>query len=123
MKGLNPTLQNLRLEKIGVVPQTADEVKRFAAFANYYRKHIKNVAKLCGPLNKLTRKNVEFNWTEGCEHSFRYLKKCFMNPPVLDYPDFSEGNIFTLHTDASGKALEAVLSNQNARLFHSQVRR
>ena len=115
VEGIKPDPSKLEVIKNWSSPQTADEVKRFVAFANYYRKHIKDFAKFCSPLNKLTRKNVEFNWTEGCEHSFQYLKKCFMNPPVLDYPDFSEGNIFTLHTDASGKALGAVLSNQNAR--------
>lgn len=36
------------------------------AFANYYRKHIENFAKMCSPLNKLTRKGVDFQWTELC---------------------------------------------------------
>lgn len=114
-EGVKPDPSKIEIIKHWSSPQTADEVKRFVAFANYYRKHIKDFARLCSPLNKLTRKNEDFNWTEECERSFQYLKKCFMNPPVLDYPDFSEKNIFTVHTDASGKALGAVLSNQNAR--------
>lgn len=36
-----------------------------------------------------------------------------MNPPVLDYPVFEKSNTFHLHTDASGYAIGAVLSNDN----------
>lgn len=43
------------------------------------------------------------------------MKNCFITPPILDYPDFSDKNTFTLHTGASGKAIGAVLSNQNGR--------
>ena len=115
VEGVKPDPSKIEIIKQWSSPRSADEVKRFVAFANYYRKHIKDFAKLCSPLNKLTRKNEDFKWTEECERSFQYLKECFMNPPVLDYPNFSESNIFTLHTDASGKALGAVLSNQNTR--------
>ena len=115
MEGIKPDPSKIEIIKQWSSPQTADEVKRFVAFANYYRKHIKNFALHCNPLNKLTRKSVEFVWTEECEHSFQYLKKCFVNPPVLDYPDFSDKNTFTLHTDASGNAIGAVLSNLNSR--------
>lgn len=115
VEGVKPDPSKIEIIKNWSSPKTADEVKRFVAFANYYRKHIKDFARLCSPLNHLTRKGVEFIWTDECEKSFQFLKECFMNPPVLDYPDFSTNNIFTLHTDASGKALGAVLSNQNAR--------
>ena len=93
------------------------------AFVNYYRKHIKNFARLCVPLNNLTRKNIDFDWTPECETAFQELKENFMKPPVLDYPDFSESNVFKLHTDASGYGIGAVLSNNNDRpiAFASQM--
>ena len=114
-EGIKPDPAKIETIKIWSSPKNADEVKRFVAFANYYRKHIRDFAKLCSPLNRLTRKGVECKWEEECEKCFQLLKDCFMNPPILDYPDFSEQNIFTLHTDASGKALGAVLGNQNTR--------
>uniref|UniRef100_A0AAG5D2B9 RNA-directed DNA polymerase n=1 Tax=Anopheles atroparvus TaxID=41427 RepID=A0AAG5D2B9_ANOAO len=65
------------------------------------------------PLNRLTRKGVPFEWTPTCQKTFEKLKENFVKPPILDFPDFSENNTFTLHTDASNIALGAVLSNKN----------
>lgn len=56
-----------------------------------------------------------FKWTDDCETSFNKLKYALMNPPVLDYPDFSENNTFKLQTDASKLGLGAVLSNGNGK--------
>lgn len=114
-EGIRPDPAKIAAVKAWPTPKTADEVKRFVAFANYYRKHIQHFAKLCMPLNKLTRKNVPFEWTEACNTAFEKLRTVFVNPPVLDYPNFSSENMFTLHTDASGYAIGAVLSNNNAK--------
>lgn len=107
-------------DKINVIknyprPQSADEIKRFVAFANYYRKFIKGFAELAQPLNKLCSKNAKFVWTIDCEQAFQALKLALMSPPVLQYPDFSEGNEFLLQTDASGKAIGSVLCNRDGR--------
>lgn len=114
-EGIKPDPKKIECIKNWNVPKNADEVKRFIAFANYYRKHIENFAKICIPLNKLTRKNMKFVWTKDCQTSFETLKTKFMNPPILDYPDFNQANKFVLHTDASGYAIGAVLSNKNGR--------
>ena len=95
------------------VPKSAEELKRFVAFANYYRRHIKNFAETALPLNKLTKKNIEFEWTKDCQESFESLKYALVNPPVLDFPNFSQENVFQLKTDASGISIGAVLSNSN----------
>lgn len=112
-EGVLPDPQKIETIKNWKSPSSSDEVKRFVAFANYYRKHIRNFASLCLPLNYLTRKGIEFNWSEECETAFQQLKERFIKPPVLDYPDFSEKNTFKLHTDASGYGIGAVLSNKN----------
>lgn len=94
-------------------PKNANETKRFVAFVNYYRKFIKNFAQIAAPLNNLSKKNVTFNWTLECQNAFKTLKNALINPPILQYPNFSPSNIFTLKTDASGVAIGAVLSNAN----------
>lgn len=114
-EGVQPDPQKTAVIKSWPRPTNADEVKRFVAFANYYRKHIQNFAALCAPLNFLTRKNIKFEWNKECETSFQQLKQKFLSAPILDFPDFSEENIFTLHTDASGYAIGAVLSNKNGK--------
>ena len=114
-EGVLPDPSKIEIIKNWKSPVTPDEVKRFVAFANYYRKHIRDFAKICAPLNYLTRKDVVFNWTAECEAAFQKMKGLFVKPPVLDYPNFDEENIFKLHTDASGYGLGAVLSNMNDR--------
>lgn len=89
-------------------PTNADETKRFVAFANYYRKFIRNFAQLCIPLNNLTRKNVNFKWTEDHQYSFNEIKNQLLQMPILNFPDFSKEFIVT--TDASNLACGAVIS-------------
>lgn len=114
-EGIKPDPAKIQCIKQWPIPTTADEVKRFIAFANYYRKHIPNFAKICVPLNVLTRKHVPFEWTDTCQYSFDNLREKFINPPVLDYPNLSQDNKFILQTDASGYAIGSVLSNQNGK--------
>lgn len=95
------------------VPTNTDEVKRFVAFCNYYRKFIKNFAEITYPLNKLTRKYETFIWTNECQKAFETLKHSLITPPVLEFPDFSDDNEFVIQTDASGTAIGAVLCNKN----------
>lgn len=107
-------------EKISVVqnyptPQNSNETKRFVAFANYYRKFIPNFAQIATPLNRLLKKGVTFEWTQDCEVAFEKLKHALINPPILDFPNFSNENTFTLKTDASSYAIGAVLCNKNDR--------
>lgn len=90
------------------LPKSADEVKRFVAFCNYYRRFIPNFASVTQPLNKLTRKSVDFLWTRECQNSFDHLKKALISPQILQYPDFTKQFIVT--TDASKDACGAVLS-------------
>lgn len=94
-------------------PTNTDEVKRFVAFTNYYRKFLPKFAEIAHPLNKLTRKGVPFEWNTKCEQSFETLKQRLASPPILQYPDFSDQNRFIVQTDASNNAIGAILSNGN----------
>ena len=55
----------------------------------------------------LTRKDVTYQWTEGCENAFVQLKDSLTQALVLAYPCFDKD--FFLETDASGTGLSAVL--------------
>ena len=113
--GVQPDPEKLNVVKNYPVPKNSDEVKRFVAFANYYRKFINKFAAIAQPLNNLSKKNTKFQWTDDCQQSFDLLKQLLMNPPILQYPNFSSDNVFTLQTDASGYAIGAVLANQNGK--------
>lgn len=92
------------------VPKNADEVRRYVAFCNYYRKFIQNFSEIAQPLNKLLRKNTLFEWSDECHQSFELLKTKLLQPQILQYPDFQKE--FILTTDASSTACGAVLSQK-----------
>lgn len=114
-EGISPDPEKVLAIKDYPRPTTSDEVKRFVAFANYYRKFIPNFARIVLPMNKLCGRYATFDWTDECEKSFLLLKNSLMNPPVLDYPDFSDNNTFILQTDSSGFAVGSVLCNGNGK--------
>lgn len=106
--GVYPDPSKFHVIKNYPTPKTVKDVQRFVAFANYYRKFISNFAEKAMPLNQLLRKNVVFEWTDERKKAFETLKYCLMNPPVLQYPDFTKP--FILTTDSSSFAFGAVLS-------------
>lgn len=109
-KGILPDDSKYEVIKQYPTPQSGEEVKRWVAFTNYYRRFIPNYAQIAYPLNKLTRKNVKFEWSEECQNSFSKLKNSLLSPRILQYPDFSKQFIIT--TDASNTACGAVLSQE-----------
>ena len=82
-------------------PRTPTEVRSFMGLVGYYRRFVKDFAKIATPLTKLTRKNEKFTWNDKCEESFQELKKNLITAPVLMLPD-EQGN-FVIFSDASHK--------------------
>lgn len=92
------------------IPQDKNSTRRFVAFANYYRRFISNFSVIAQPLNRLTRKNTSFEWTDECQRAFDILRKKLMNPPILKYPDFTK--TFTVIVDASKIGCGAILTQK-----------
>jgi len=51
--------------------------------ANYYRRFIKDFAKMAAPLHVLVRKEQKWKWEGEQEEAFRRLKEVFTTEPVL----------------------------------------
>ena len=100
-------------EKVHVVsewppPQNLRQLRGFLGITGYYRRFVKDYAKIAAPLNAITRKNQPFEWNEQCQIAFDRLKQALLSPPILAMPN-DEGQYF-LDTDASDHAIGAVLS-------------
>ena len=80
----------------------------FYGLASYYRRFVKDFAKIAEPLSRLTRKNNTFTWTDETQESFDRLKRALMQTPTLEYPRPDIPCI--LDTDASDVAVGGVLS-------------
>jgi len=59
------------------------------------------------PMTELTKKGVEFKWTDACDNAFQTLKTKLMTAPILTQPDITEG--FDVYCDASRIGLGCVL--------------
>jgi hypothetical protein len=102
-------------EKVAAVknwpqPKNAKEIRSFLGLCSYYRKYVKGFAMIARPLHKLAEKNAKYVWTEECQHAFDQLKEALMTSPILSYP--LPNKPFVLDTDASDKAVGAVLSQE-----------
>jgi transposase InsO family protein len=98
------------------VPKNRIDVMSFLGFANYYRRFIKDFAKIAAPLHNLTKKEDTFVWTEKAQSAFEELKHAFVSAPILKYADFSKP--FVLETDASNYAMGCVLSQHFDGVLH-----
>ena len=90
------------------VPTKVKHVQAFLGFANFYRRFIKDFAKITKPLTTLTKKDQPWVWGTEQQKAFDDLKKAFTSAPILRIPD--DVNPFRLSTDASDFAIGSVLS-------------
>lgn len=89
-------------------PKKLTHVQRFLGMINYYRRYIRDCAKIAKPLYNLSKKDQPFEWTHECETAFNELKSILINGVILQFPDFEK--TFLVTTDASNFAVGAVLS-------------
>lgn len=107
-EGVQPNPARIEKVKNYPVPRNSKEIKQFLGLCGYYRKFVKDFAKIAKPINQLLRKDKEFQWTSEQQTAFETLRDALITQPVLQYPNWNEP--FILTTDASNHALGAVLS-------------
>ena len=89
-------------------PKNVKDVRKFLGLANYYRRFIKDFARVARPINMLTRKDVKWQWGVEQQKAFNELKKVFTTKPVLAAPDLDKE--FRVEANASNYATGGVLS-------------
>ena len=109
-------LKNLRPTSIG-------EVRKLLGLLSYYRRYIKDFAKIANPIHQLLKANDKgeglktkngqapskssVEWSAECQTATEELIESLTSSPVMAYPDFTKP--FKLHCDASGIGLGAIL--------------
>ena len=68
-------------------PTTAKQFERFIGKIKWHTRFVKYLAHVACPLYGLTRKDVEFKWTEECQQSFEMLKRMLTMTPIMISPD------------------------------------
>lgn len=104
-------------------PKTLKELRSFLGISNYYRRFIRDYAKIAKPLTMLLRgeagrsskhtsKKIPIDMGQDAIDAFNKLRTALASEDVmLAYPNFNKE--FCLTTDASNYALGAVLSQDN----------
>ena len=107
-EGVQTDQEKTRLVNDWPAPRNIKELRGFLGLTGYYRRFVKDYAKIAEPLNKLLKKTQAFHWTPECQAAFDQLKQKLQEPPILTLPN--ETDRFILDTDASGESIGAVLS-------------
>lgn len=94
------------------IPKTPKQIKSFLGLVGFYRKFIKDFARIAKPMTICLKKDrrIDVNDPEY-QAAFNKLKLLVTTDPILVYPDFKKK--FVLTTDASNFAIGAVLSQDN----------
>jgi len=70
-----------------LAPRNVKEVQKFLGLANYYRRFIKNFARIAALLYALVRKEQKWKWEKKQKEAFEELKAVFTIEPILAIPD------------------------------------
>ena len=93
------------------VPKTRKQLKAYLGLTAYYRRFVKDYAKIAAPLHNLLKKDVEYKWSEDCETAFNLLKDKLISSPILAFADTQKP--FFLSVDASGEAIGYILGQRD----------
>ena len=109
-KGMVPLDSSLQGIMRFPIPRTIRQLRQFLGMINFYRRHIPNCSVVAKPLFELLGSKT-LKWSENCQNAFELLKKALVEPPVLSYPDRSEGSQpLKLYVDASDVGAGACLA-------------
>ncbi len=111
-EGISTDQEKIEAVKSWPVPRNSKHVRSFLGLCSYYRRFVRDFAKIARPLHKLCEKGAVFGWEEECQVAFDMLKEDLTTSPVLAYPE--QGARFILDTDASDHAVGAVLSQEQS---------
>ncbi|XP_074039889.1 uncharacterized protein [Leptinotarsa decemlineata] len=98
-KGVVVDEQKFKAVKEWPIPKDIHQIWSFLGLSTYYRRYVLGFANITKPLTRLIEGQIQFQWSEESQHSFKKLKKALINAPVSSYllPDGK----FILDTDAS----------------------
>ena len=111
MEGIRPVPAKTEAIKAMHPPVNPKQVRAFLGLVGYYRKFIKNFAKIAKPLTVLTCMDIKFEWMATHRCTFLKLKDAITQAPILRYPDTTKSYI--MYTDASDNACGAQLSQMH----------
>lgn len=108
--GIKPNPNKIKAIKDWPIPKNQKELRGFLGIMGYYRRFIRDFAKIVKPLTIQLKKDQQITHTPDFVDTINKCKNILSSSDILSYPDFSQN--FILTTDASNYCLGAVLSQK-----------
>jgi hypothetical protein len=89
-EGVHMQPQKVEAIKEWPIPTNAKGVQRFLGFAKFYWRFIYNYSGIVGPLTRLTKKDLPWEWTRKQQGALDMLKQRFTEGPILKHFDRSK---------------------------------
>ena len=109
-EGLKVDPEKTRAVKEYPKPRTVKQLRRYVGMLSWYRRSIKDFAKIAEPLIRLTRKDEKFKWEKEQDEAFEKLKELLLGAPTLHRP-VTDAEYF-VHTDACDTGLGAMITQK-----------
>jgi hypothetical protein len=71
-------------------PVNVKGVRSFLGHAGFYRRFIKDFAKIAKPLTHLLNTDVNFLFDDECKRAFEQLKQALIEAPIVQPPNWEE---------------------------------
>ena len=95
--------------------ESVGEVRGFLGTCGTVRIFVDRFAEIAKPLTDLTRKHVEFTWSEAARHAMYQLKQEIQDLPSLTSIDYWCGRLVILSVDSSPTGVGWIISQFNAK--------
>jgi hypothetical protein len=80
-EGIRPNPKKIEAVSNYPAPVNVNQLRTFLGLANYYRRYIKDFAKITHPLTESTKKNKAWIWEAEQDYAFNALKFSLNLPP------------------------------------------
>ena len=104
---IRPDLRRIEAILSYPTPKNQKQLRKFLGACNFHHQFIVNYAEYVAPLLTLLRKGNKWSWSPEMQKAFEELRAKFAHSIYLVQPDDSQD--YTINTDASAKAIGAVL--------------
>jgi transposase InsO family protein len=105
--GIRPDPAKIQAVQDWPTPTKQKHIRAFLGLTGYYRRFIKDYARIALPLTNLTKDHIPWKWGEAEASAFKQLQSALTTAPLLVMPD--PALPYEVFMDASGFALGAVL--------------
>jgi len=105
--GMSPDLKKVRDIQNLKTPTDQSTVRSLLGMTNFFARFIPDYATLTEPLHQLTKKNIQWEWSQKHDNAVSVLQAALSSAPVLSYFNIEKDT--EVYVDASPVGLGAIL--------------